>query len=100
MRVFGVFRVGMGIAYVRVRRNGALITEGKTMNDYGAIMTGHAYGILEQVFNAEWINLDGKAQQKVAADFLDAANAADMGAREYQRCIGTGNLANYAKCLK
>jgi len=69
-------------------------------NKYGAIMTGHAYGILEQVFNAEWVNLEGKAQQRIALDFLDAANNENCGAREYARRIGSGNLAKYARCLK
>ena len=70
------------------------------MDKYGAIMTGHAYGILEQVFTAEWINLENKDQQKIALDFLDAANNEDCSAREYQRRIGAGNLAKYARCLK
>ena len=63
-------------------------------------MNGLAYVILEQVFNAEWINLDSDAQRKVAADFIDAASEDNCGAREYQRRIGDGNLASYARCLK
>ncbi len=67
---------------------------------YGAIMRGHAFGILEQVFNAEWLVLESADQRKIADDFLDAANGENCSAREYARRIGAGNLASYARCLK
>lgn len=68
------------------------------MKDFGAIMRGHAHSILEQVFSAEWITLDAPAQKLVAQDFLEAS---ELGctARQYQRNIGEGNLASYAKVM-
>lgn len=67
--------------------------------DYGAIMRGHAYGILERVFGAEWIKLDSHAQALVAQDYLDAESEDKCGAREYARRIGRGNLASYAQVM-
>jgi hypothetical protein len=69
------------------------------MKDYGAIMLGHAYGILEQVFNAEWVKLDAEGRKLVAQDFLEASEH-EVTAREYARRIGAGNLEAYAATMK
>jgi hypothetical protein len=68
------------------------------MKDFGAIMRGHAHGILEQVFNAEWIELDATAQKLVAQDFLEASEGG-MTARQYHLNIGRGNLRSYADVM-
>ena len=65
---------------------------------YSAIMSGHAAGILKQVFGEEWIKLE-RGTAVVIEDFLDASIEDNIGAREYQRRIGAGNLQAYADTL-
>ena len=68
--------------------------------DYGDIMIGHANGILAQVFGADWGKLPDEDARLVCVDFLDAANGEGLGAREYARRIGSGNLQAYADTMQ
>ena len=68
------------------------------MSKYGAVMSGHAAGILEQIFGAEWIKLE-RGTAVIIEDFLDASMEDNISAREYQRRIGEGNLQAYADTL-
>lgn len=65
---------------------------------YGAIMAGHAAGVLEQTFGGEWIHLK-RGAGVVACDFLDAAKIDGTTARDYANNIGKGNLQRYADTL-
>lgn len=69
-------------------------------NDYGSIQRSHAAGILAQVFPGEWETLSAVQRYLVSVDYLDAANEEDIGAREYARRIGAGNLASYGRTME
>ena len=76
------------------------MTSKEKQDKYGAIMRGHAFGILEKVFGAEWVAVESAADRAmIAEDYLDAAHEDDCSVREYQRRIGRGNLASYIRTL-
>ena len=70
------------------------------MKDFGAVMRGLADAALENVFNAEWIKLSSADAKLVRQDFLEASEENRIGASEYSRRIGKGNLQSYADTMQ
>ena len=72
----------------------------KKMKQFGAIMHGHAGGILEQVFAGDYIHLSAHDQRLIRQDFMETSDEIGIGAREYARRIGAGNLQAYADVMR